>query len=74
MGISYFRGFAALNTWSSVPTPGCCTLSSAWGTLKVLEDLGLRYVEYPYKLFKSGKPEDAEARVAEVAGVAENVT
>lgn len=41
-------------------------------TLRVMEDLELRYIEYPYELFKSSRPEDVEARVAEVAGVAES--
>lgn len=40
------------------------------GTLKALEALGLRYIEYPYELFKGLEPEGIEARIEEVANAA----
>ena len=39
-------------------------------TLRTLEELGLKYVEYPYELFKGA--ESIEARIAEVVSTAES--
>lgn len=42
------------------------------GALRAMEDLGLRYLEYPYELFREVGPEGIETRVVEVANVAES--
>ena len=41
-------------------------------TLEIFEELGLRYLEYPYELFRDFEPEGVRARVSEVAGIAES--